>query len=205
MMVSNIYTTDTFKSMFDALPSPVFVVDGDVMVHDCNKAAAEFLFRHMAAPSGLSYHVHNDLPCIEVPAGFWRTLFGKDSIVGRSVKEAFQGSRIVRRLTKLESHQEGSRSKLETRITCSPFPNGAGTQVLLIFEEMGKTDDMNGVIHICSVCHQIIDEKKALVQLEAYAKEYSGVKFSHGLCPKCFRLEMAKIEEYAGTNPVRYT
>ena len=168
------------------------------MVHDYNTAAAEFLFRHIAAPSGLSYHVHNDLPCIEVPAGFWRTLFGKDSIIGKSVKEAFQGSRIVRALTNLESHQEGSRSKLETRITCSPFPNGAGSQVLLIFEEMRKTDDMNGVIHICSVCHQIIDGKKTLVQLEAYAREYSGVKFSHGLCPKCFRLEMAKIEEYAG-------
>ena len=97
--------------------------------------------------------------------------------------------------------QEGSRSKLETRITCSPFHNGAGTQVLLVFEEMRKTDDMNGVIHICSVCHQIIDEKKALAQLEASAKEYSGVKFSHGLCPKCFRLEMAKIEEYAVDKP----
>ena len=65
-----------------------------------------------------------------------------------------------------------------------------------VIEEMRKTDDMKGVIHICSVCHQIIDEKKALIQLEAYAKEYTGVKFSHGLCPKCFRLEMTKIEEY---------
>ena len=200
-MVNSIYTTDTFRSMFDALPSPVFVVDGDVMVHDYNTAAAEFLFRHMAAPSELSYHVHNDLPCIEVPARFWRTLFGRAPIIGKSVKEAFQRSRIVRRLTKLDSPREGSRSKLETRITCSPFPNGAGTQVMLIFEEVRKIDDMNGVIHICSVCHQIIDEKKALVQLEAYAKEYSGVKFSHGLCPKCFRLEMAKIEEYAVEKP----
>lgn len=199
MTVNSIYTTDTFRSMFDALPSPVFVVDGDVMVHDYNTAAAEFLFRHMAAPSELSYHVHNDLPCIEVPVGFWRTLFCRDSIIGRSVKEAFQGSRIVRRLTKLESLQEGSRSKLETRITCSPFHNGTGTQVFLVFEDMRKTDDMNGVIRICCVCHKIIDEKEALTQLEAYAKEYTGVKFSHGLCPKCFSLEIAKIE---GTSPV---
>lgn len=68
--------------------------------------------------------------------------------------------------------------------------------MFLILDEMCKTDDMNGVIQICSVCHKIVDEKKALAQLEAYAKEYSGVKFSHGLCPKCFRLEIAKIEEY---------
>jgi hypothetical protein len=98
--------------------------------------------------------------------------------------------------------QEGSRSKLETRITCSSFPNGAGTQVLLVFENMRKTNDVNGVIRICCVCHKIIDEKKALAQLEASGKEYSGVKFSHGLCSKCFRLEMAKIEEYAVEKPV---
>lgn len=201
MTVNNIYTTDTFRSMFDALPAPVFVVDGDVKVHDYNKAAAESLFLHMAALSGLSYHVHNDLPCNEVPARFWRTFLYRDSFIGKSVKEAFQGNRIVRRFTKLDSHQEGFRTKLATRITCSPFHTGAGTQVLLVFEEMRKTDDMKGVIHICSVCHQIIDEKKTLTQLEAYAKEYTGVEFSHGLCPKCFRLEMAKIEEYAVEKP----
>ena len=82
------------------------------------------------------------------------------------------------------------------------FHNGAGPQVLLVFEEMRKRDDMNGVIRICCVCHKIIDEKEALAQLESSAKEYSGVKFSHGLCPKCFRLEMAKIEEYAVEKPV---
>ena len=201
MTINNIYTADTFRSMFNALPSPVFVVDGDVMVHEYNTAAAEFLFRHMAALSELSYHAQNHLPGNEVPAGFWRTLFSKDSFIGKSIEEAFQGSRIVRRSTKLETHQEGFQTKLETRIICSPFHNGACTQVLLVIEEIRKTDDMKGVIHICSVCHQIIDEKEALNQLEAYAKEYTGVKFSHGLCPKCFRLEMAKIEEYAVEKP----
>ena len=66
---------------------------------------------------------------------------------------------------------------------------------------VNKTDDMKGVIHICSVCHQIIDEKKTLARLEAYAKEYTGVQFSHGLCLKCARLEMAKIEAYAVEKP----
>ena len=70
-----------------------------------------------------------------------------------------------------------------------------------VSEEMRKTDDMKGVIQICSVCRQIIDEKKALAQLETYAKEYSGVQFSHGLCLKCFRLEIAKIEKYAVEKP----
>ncbi|MBT8332490.1 MAG: DUF1566 domain-containing protein [Deltaproteobacteria bacterium] len=36
MMVKSINAADTFRSMFNALPSPVFVVDGDVTVHDYN-------------------------------------------------------------------------------------------------------------------------------------------------------------------------
>lgn len=62
--------------------------------------------------------------------------------------------------------------------------------------------EIQGVILICSACHKIIDKKKTLTQIEAYAKEYTGIKFSHGLCAKCFKLEMAKIEEYAFEKPL---
>lgn len=58
-----------------------------------------------------------------------------------------------------------------------------------------------GVILICSACHQIIDKKKTLTQIEAYAQEYTGIKFSHGLCAKCFQLEMTKVERYEVGKP----
>lgn len=61
--------------------------------------------------------------------------------------------------------------------------------------------DKKDVILICSACHRIIDEKKTLAQIEAYAKIYTGIKFSHDLCPKCFKLEMAKIEPYVVGKP----
>ena len=50
------------------------------------------------------------------------------------------------------------------------------------------------VIRVCYTCGQIIDKKKALSQIEAYAKKYPAVYFSHGLCRKCYKLEMAKME-----------
>ena len=57
-------------------------------------------------------------------------------------------------------------------------------------------NDRKNVIRICSVCHRIIDKRETLARIEACAKECSGVKFSHGLCPTCFKLEMAKIKTY---------
>ena len=42
-------------------------------------------------------------------------------------------------------------------------------------EKDAQTNDLKGVIQICSVCHQIIDEKKALVQLKAYYLAFGTV------------------------------
>lgn len=57
-------------------------------------------------------------------------------------------------------------------------------------------NDRKNVIRICSACHRIIDKRETLARIEACAKECSGVKFSHGFCPTCFQLEMAKIKAY---------
>ncbi|BBO67910.1 hypothetical protein DSCA_18400 [Desulfosarcina alkanivorans] len=64
--------------------------------------------------------------------------------------------------------------------------------------------EKKGVIQICCVCHRLINAKQALAQLEGYAKDCTGVEFSHGLCPKCYQEEMAKVEAFAcGTPTIR--
>ena len=194
--MNSISCTDTFRSLFDALPLPVFVVDGDVMVHDFNAAAGEFLLRHMADPGGLRYPVQTDLAANEMPAVRWRALFCRDAFIGKAVKEAVMGNRVVRRYTQLEAHREGFRTELETVIQCCPFQNGDRKQVLLIFEKMHPFDKRKGVIQICCVCHRVIHARQALARLEAYAKACTGVEFSHGLCSQCYQGEMAKVEAY---------
>ena len=194
--MNTIYSTDTFRSIFDALPSPVFVVDGDVLVHDFNTAAAEFLLCNMAEIDQLSHPVQTDLTSNELPALQWQSLFCRDSFIGNAVKEAAQGHRVVRRYTRFDTQREGYRTELETRIKCCPFQNGSRTQVLLVFEEMRQLGDRKGVIQICCVCHRVINGSQALAQLELYAKDCTGVEFSHGLCPQCYQAEMAKVNAY---------
>lgn len=203
MPSNTVFTADTLRSMFDALPSPVFVVDTDVMVHDYNTAAAEFLLRcKKGGLSGLGVRVQNDLQSAEFPKASWRTLFSKDSFIGKSVREAFEGCRVVRRYTELDAHQEGYPVEQETLVVCSPFHDGKCTRVLLIFEEVRQAGNMQCVIRICSACHQIINEQETLTRIEASAKDHTGIKFSHGLCPTCFQLEMAKVEAYEFEEPL---
>jgi hypothetical protein len=198
------YSADTFKAMFDALPLPVFVVDRHVLVHDFNTAAAAFLLRHMADLDGNSYPVQADLNVAGVSPVWWRALFSRDAFIGKAVAEAVEGHCVVRRYTKLEDQRKGYRAELETRIQCCPFRDEGQTLVLLSFEAVRQAAQRKEVIRVCCVCHKLIDATQVLGQLEACARECSGVDFSHGLCPRCYRVEMAKAEAVsAGKSPIR--
>jgi len=53
---------------------------------------------------------------------------------------------------------------------------------------------LQGIISICSYCHNIRDDEGAWNRLEAYITEHSEVQFSHGICPNC----VAKVRLEAG-------
>jgi len=44
---------------------------------------------------------------------------------------------------------------------------------------------LQGVIPICSYCHEVRDDKDSWEQLEKYVSERSDAMFSHGICPSC--------------------
>ena len=61
-------------------------------------------------------------------------------------------------------------------------------------EEIYRSADAQCVLRVCYIRGQIVERKKALSQIKAYAKKYPAVYFSHGLCRKCFELELARID-----------
>jgi hypothetical protein len=53
---------------------------------------------------------------------------------------------------------------------------------------------LSGFISICSDCRKIQDGKENWVSVEAYIRKHSNAEFSHGLCPKCYKKCIDKIE-----------
>lgn len=53
---------------------------------------------------------------------------------------------------------------------------------------------LQGIIPICSYCHNIRDDDGAWDKVDAYISKHSEAKFSHGICPKC----MVKARSDAG-------
>ncbi|MCJ8319918.1 MAG: PAS domain-containing protein [Colwellia sp.] len=67
----------------------------------------------------------------------------------------------------------------------------------LISELQSALDEikiLQGVIPICSYCHEIRDDKGAWEQMESYITKNSEAIFSHGICPTC----CAKVRLDAG-------
>jgi PAS domain S-box-containing protein len=54
-------------------------------------------------------------------------------------------------------------------------------------EALEKVRVLKGLLPICSYCKRIKNEDGAWEQLEAYITERSQAKFTHGICPECFK------------------
>ena len=89
-------STLMIRSVFDTLPSIIFVVDDDVRIQEYNKAAAEFLLVNRS--SILKRRGGEVLHCLrsfDVPKGCGHGPLCKDCVIRTSVTKAFDGKRIV--------------------------------------------------------------------------------------------------------------
>jgi len=185
------------REIFDAFPSPVFVVDQDVRIQEYNNAAAELLTtdrdRIIETRAGEVLHcIHSN----ESPEGCGRAVFCRDCIIRNSVAEAFEGKRIVRRRTKLEIIQSDKCISIYAQITVSPFLFEGRRLSLLVIEDISDIIELYHMIPICSVCGKVRDDKASWMRVESYFKNKWGVNFTHGLCPECHKIEVEKINQF---------
>jgi len=204
--------TEIIREIFDAFPSPVFVVDRDVKVLELNAAAEELM---VAERNGSFKQMAGEvLHCIhsyETPEGCGQGPFCKYCIVRNSVNEAFQGRRVVRRQAKIEILRDNKSIPIYALITVSPFTFEDNPLLLLIIEDISEIVDLYRMIPVCSVCGKVRDDKETWMRIEKYFKEKWGIDFTHGLCPDCFKTEMEKMNsqtstlaEECMTNPTLY-
>jgi PAS domain-containing protein len=174
------------KTILDAIPSPVFVVDPDVRIVACNAEGARILNRE---PELIYRQRSGDvLHCIhagETAGGCGRSPSCRECVIRNSVTRAFQGQKVMRQRTRLEV-VDGERSRESyLAITTAPFMHGGNHLVLLIFEDIGEL--LKAMLPICSFCKKIREGDACWQSLESYFHRHHNIEFSHGLCPECAR------------------
>jgi PAS domain-containing protein len=123
------------RVLFDAMPLPVFVVDKDVNILECNAAAARLFgqgkrTRKQTRPGDILHCLHTT----ESPRGCGGASACRDCGLRAAVRAASRGRSVTRQAAEMELIQKGKLTKVNLHISCQPFSYGKSSFVLLVLE-----------------------------------------------------------------------
>lgn len=174
------------RTIFNAIPFPAFVVNGDVQVIDLNDAAAEFcgktlniVFRQRGGSVLGCLHAN------DVAEGCGRGPDCHGCALRDSVAACLEGQIVIHRIVKLQLSQGLEVHELQVLVTASPLPDGSENLALLLVEHIPEVSAIKSLIPICMKCKRILDEEHYWTDVEEYFHEHAGAFFTHGLCPEC--------------------
>jgi hypothetical protein len=123
------------RVLFDAMPLPVFVMDGDVNVLEYNTAAARMLVEGRRA--GKKRRGGDVLQCLhatESLGGCGRAPACSSCALCEAVSTASKGQSVTRKRVEMELIRQGKPTKVNLRVSCQPFNYGKSAFVLLVLE-----------------------------------------------------------------------
>jgi len=181
--------------ILDTIPSPIFVVDEDVRIIGCNRAA----FRMLAQEPELvvSRRAGEVLHCLhaaETPEGCGRSGFCGDCPIRNSVKESVRGQQVLRKKARVEMRAGDLVTEAYLLVTTGPLVYRHQTLILLILEDISEVMELKNILPICAYCKRIRDDREYWLGVETYFKEHLDLDFSHGICPECAQKIFQEID-----------
>jgi PAS domain len=176
-----------YADIFNAIPTPIFLVDEDVRILDLNAAASTAF-----GVSKQSVHLRRGgeaLHCLhstDVPEGCGRAETCKTCVIRNSVGDCLNGLMATRRHMKFEMKVEPGKAELQLLITATPLAQAGLNAVALIIEDIMALLKLRAIITICSQCKRVHNDQGCWQHVDKYFHDY-GVNFSHGICPECLK------------------
>jgi CheY-like chemotaxis protein len=67
---------------------------------------------------------------------------------------------------------------------------------------LAQVQQLRGLLPICSYCKKVRDDQNYWQQVEHYVAAHSAARFSHGICPDCYRQQvLPQLERQAARGP----
>ena len=177
-----------FQALFDAVPSPVLIVDGDVRILDYNAAGAELLGPDREAR--LLQRTGEALHCLhsyEHPDGCGRAEHCRDCVIRESVGEVLRGGTASRRTARLgmRGGPGGELKDVDLLVTAAPFLHEGEPLVVLILEDISELTLLRRIVPICAHCKKIRNDRNYWESVEGYLLKHTNLEFSHSICDEC--------------------
>lgn len=188
--------SEFLKNLFDAIPSPVFVVDSDMRIIHFNAAASGIL--HETSAQILMKKGGDALDCVNArksPEGCGKSEACKDCVLRNSVYEAIGGDKVFRRKTRMNVQAENGVNEIHFLITTSPFRYENADYALLILEDISELMQLKSIIPICAWCKKIRNDDDYWESVEEYFSTHVDVDFTHGMCEECYTKEYGDLKQ----------
>ncbi len=185
-----------FLNLFNAIPSPVFVVDNDVRILHLNRAAEGLMLTEKSGESVYHKRGGDALHCIhagETPEGCGHAPACADCVIRNSVNNAFSGDKVHRKKTTMELSTKKGIQKVHVLVTTSPFQFNDKDFSLLIIEDISELLQLRSLLPICAWCKKIRDDDNYWQTLEEYFGTHHDLEFSHGMCEDCYKKHCAEL------------
>jgi PAS domain-containing protein len=122
-----------FRAIFDGFPSPAFVLDQEIRIHDFNSAAEPFLGADPAA--GLLRKSGEALHCIHaIGHGCGNSEACRDCVIRNSVRAVFGGGTVNRQWHEAFLRRGPITSRIELLVSANILPYTDPPKVLLVLE-----------------------------------------------------------------------
>ena len=188
---------DFLRSIFNAVPAMMLVVDADVSICFWNTAASKLV----GTDKALIYRKRGGevLGCVHAtddPEGCGRGAHCKDCVIRNAVREALRGGTVYRKKTRMELHNNGAVVEVHMLVTAASFMFDEMTFVLLTLEDISELMQLQSMLPICAGCKKIRNDKQYWESVDMYFAKHLDVEFTHSLCPECFKKlypELSKV------------
>jgi len=197
---------ERYRSLFEALPVSLYVVDKDGLITDVNP----FHLNHMGrgrtrkedylgcavssrtslSAAGLSGHFEDVLRGIPFEKGgvhFPSVSGGGDGYFNVRGVPLKRGKEITGAIFISEDVSELKEAQAELTLHKERLEELVKARTAELKTALGKVKTLSGFLPICSSCKKIRDDKGYWNQIEAYLKDHSELVLSHSVCPECAR------------------
>ena len=176
------------RSIFNAVPAMMLVVDADVSICFWNTAASKLV----GTDKALIYRKRGGevLGCVHAtddPEGCGRGAHCKDCVVRNAVQKVVSGGMVYRQKTRMELHNNGAVVEVHMLVTAASFIFDEMSFVLLTLEDISELMQLQSMLPICAGCKKIRNDKQYWESVDMYFNKHLDVEFTHSLCPECIK------------------
>ncbi|MCB2192478.1 MAG: hypothetical protein KQI62_12990 [Deltaproteobacteria bacterium] len=174
------------RTVYNAVPSPILVVNEDVCIIDHNQAAKDILSPHTQVVK--HRRAGEVLHCLNAgisPLGCGRSEPCRECVIRGSVNQCLATGALSRRRARLELADGEKVNEVHFLVSAAPLAHQEHKLVVLILEDIGEVVELRRMLPICARCKKVRDTQDLWHRVDLYLSKHLDLDFTHSLCPDC--------------------